>query len=143
MSSSEDPRADDRYRRGLNILHRRNGGTVDAATSKLAEIAPDFARMTVEFQFGDLFARPALDARTREIAAIAALATLGHAVPQLRAHVAAALGAGCRREEIVEVLMQISAHAGMPVAANALVACHDLLVEGGDCVRCQPGDGQV
>lgn len=143
MSNSEDPRPDERYRRGLNLLLQRTGGRADPEISKLAEIAPDFARMSVEFALGDLFTRPGIDARARATVAVAALAVLGNASPQLRFHVSAALDTGITRSEVVEILTQISAYAGFPAAINALIACHDLLVEGGDCVSCEPGDGQV
>ena len=119
---------DDRYRRGVEILQRLSGNHAEQITSKVAEIAPDFARMTIEFPFGDLYSRGVLDLRTREVAAIAALAALGR-IPQLRVHVEAALNLGCRREEVVEILMQTAIYAGFPPALNALAECHDLLVE--------------
>ena len=118
----------DRYRRGVEILRRLSGNGAEQVTNKVAELAPDFARMTIEFPFGDLYARGAIDLRTREIAAITALATLGR-MPQLRVHVAAALNLGCGREEVVEVLMQTAIYAGFPTALNALAECHDLLTD--------------
>jgi 4-carboxymuconolactone decarboxylase len=116
----------DRYRRGVEILQRLSGNGVEQVTNRVAEIAPDFARMTIEFPFGDLYARSALDLRTREIAAISALASLGR-IPQLRVHVAAALNLGIGRAEVVELLMQTAIYAGFPPALNALAECHDLL----------------
>ena len=122
----------ERYRRGVEILRRLSGNGAEQVTNKVAEVAPDFARMTIEFPFGDLYARGAIDLRTREVAAIAALAALGR-MPQLRVHVAAALNLGCAREEVVEVLMQTAIYAGFPTALNALAECHDLLTgEGGE-----------
>lgn len=120
---------DERYRRGVEILRRLSGNGVEQVTNKVAEIAPDFARMTIEFPFGDLYARGAIDLRTREVAAVAALAALGR-LPQLRVHVGAALNLGCTREEVVEVLMQTAIYAGFPPALNALAECHDLLTDG-------------
>ena len=117
---------DERYRRGVEILQRLSGNGVEQVTNRVAEVAPDFARMTIEFPFGDLYARGALDLRAREIAAIAALAALGR-IPQLRVHVGAALNLGLGREEVVEVLMQTAIYAGFPPALNALAECHDLL----------------
>jgi 4-carboxymuconolactone decarboxylase len=125
----------DRYRLGIEILHRLTGNTHEKLTSRVAEIAPDFARMTIEFPFGELYAREVLDLRTREIAAIAALAALGDALPQLRIHVAAGLKQGVSRAEVVEILMQTAIYAGFPAALNALAGCHDLLTEG-DCSSC-------
>lgn len=117
----------DRYRRGIEVVEKLSGSCFEGVAGKVAELAPDFARMAIEFPFGDLYSRDAAGYRTREIAAIAALAALGHALPQLRVHVAAALNVGCSREEIIEVLMQTTIYAGFPAALNALAGCHDLL----------------
>lgn len=117
---------DDRYRRGIEILRLLCGEALEQSANKVAEIAPDFARMTIEFPFGDLYSRGAVDLRTREIAAIAALAALGR-MKQLRVHVGAALHLGCAGEELVEILMQTAIYAGFPRALDALAECHDLL----------------
>src|SRR5262249_19206581 len=71
----------ERYRRGVEILHQLTGESAEHLTSRVAEIAPDFSRMTIEFPFGDLYARNALGLREREIAAIGALAARGDASP--------------------------------------------------------------
>ncbi|HEV2569676.1 carboxymuconolactone decarboxylase family protein [Sphingomonas sp.] len=116
----------ERYLRGVEILQRLHGNPLEKVTNAVAEIAPDFARMTIEFPFGDLYARGGADLRTREIAAVSALAAIG-AQPQLRVHIKAALRTGCSREELIEILMQVSIYAGFPAALNALAGCHDLL----------------
>ena len=121
-------RVDDRYRLGVEILQQLSGNRLEPVGNKVAEVAPDFARMTIEFPFGDLYAREILDLRTREVVALAALAAVG-ALPQLRTHVAAALHLGWARAEIAEMLMQCAIYGGFPVALNALAECHDLLVE--------------
>jgi 4-carboxymuconolactone decarboxylase len=82
--------------------------------------------MLIEFGFGDIYSRPHLDLRAREIATIAALAALGNAQPQLRIHIEAALNVGCTRDEIVEVFMQRALYAGFPAAQNALFAAHEV-----------------
>ena len=117
---------DERYRRGVEILQLLSGGGLEQSANKVAEIAPDFARMTIEFPFGDLYSRGAVDLPTREIAAISALAALGR-IAQLRVHVGAALRLGCTREQVVEILMQTAIYAGFPPAITALAECHDLL----------------
>ena len=128
----------DRYRRGIDIAERLAAEKVaHFVASGVAEVAPDFARMTIEFAFGDLYSRPALDLKSRELVAIAALAATGSAGPQLRLHVASAKTAGLKREEVIEALMQIALYAGFPAALNALADCHDLLTDD-DCLgsRC-------
>lgn len=127
----------ERYLKGVEILQALSGHPAEQLTSRVAELAPDFARMMIEFPFGDLYARDALDLRSREIAAIAALAALGTAAPQLRVHVAAALHLGVSRDEVIEILMQTTIYAGFPAALNSLGQCHDLLVESDACAPCQ------
>jgi 4-carboxymuconolactone decarboxylase len=123
----------ERYRRGVDIAQQLSLGSPEQIlTRRVAEVAPDFARMAIEFPFGDLYSRDGLDLRTREIVAISALASLGHA-KQLRLHVASALQLGVTRSEIVEILMQTAVYSGFPAAANALAECHDLLTDD-DCV---------
>jgi 4-carboxymuconolactone decarboxylase len=60
---------------------------------------------------------------------MAALTALGTAGPQLRVHLHAALNVGCTREEIVEVIMQMSAYAGFPAALNGLFAAKEVFAE--------------
>lgn len=127
----------DRYLRGVEILQQIGLTGRDAAVNRIAELAPDFARMAIEFPYGDLWSRSELDAATRELAAIAALAAVGKAFPQLRTHVTAALNLGSTRPQIIEILMQTSVFAGFPAALNALEHCADLLADGEDCDGCQ------
>ena len=117
---------DDRYARGWDKLKEIDGTAGENVIASLAPIAPDFARLLIEFPFGDVYSRPQLDLRAREIATIAALAALGNAQPQLKVHIEAALNVGCTREEIVEVFMQMAVYAGFPAALNALFAAREV-----------------
>jgi len=120
----------DRYRLGLDVAERLAADKLDHfVKSGVAEVAPDFARMVIEFAFGDIYSRNALDLKSRELIAIAALAAGGTAGPQLRVHVESAASAGITKPEIIEVFMQIALYAGFPAALNALADCHDLLTD--------------
>jgi len=124
----------ERYMRGIEIAEQLAAEKLgEFTTSRVAELAPDFARMAIEFPLGDLYARDALDLRSREIVAIASLATLGNASPQLRIHIRAATRLGITKTEIIEILMQTAIYAGFPTALNALSSCHDLLTD--ECPR--------
>jgi hypothetical protein len=83
-----------RFDRGQRALSDIDGQAGEAVVAALADIAPDFARYLIEFPFGDIYSRPGLDLRSREIATIAALAALGNAAPQLKVHIAAGLNVG-------------------------------------------------
>lgn len=120
MDSRTEPET--RYERGLKNLSAIDGEVGAQVVKSLADIAPDFARYLIEFPFGDIYDRPGLDLRAREIATVAALAALGNARPQLEVHLNAALNVGVSRTEIVEILMQMAVYAGFPAALNGLAA---------------------
>lgn len=92
---------------------------------------PDFARVLIEFPFGDIYSRPGLGLRERELATVAGLCTMGHAVPQLEVHLEAALHVGCTPRELVEVLMQMAVYAGFPAALNGLGAARRVFERAG------------
>lgn len=116
------PGSESRLERGRRALAEIDGNAGAAVIAALADIAPDFATYLFEFPFGDIYSRPGLALREREIATIAALAALGNAAPQLEVHIEAGLNVGLTRAEIVEVLMQMAVYAGFPAALNGLFA---------------------
>jgi 4-carboxymuconolactone decarboxylase len=115
-----------RYERGLAKLHEIDGEAGAAVIENLRDIAPDFARYLIEFPFGDIYSRPGLDLRSREIAVIASLTALGNAAPQLKVHIQAAMNVGVTKDEIVEVIMQMAVYAGFPAALNGLFAAKEV-----------------
>ena len=124
--ANDNNASNDRYARGWDKLKEIDGQAGERVIEALAPIAPDFARYLIEFPFGDIYSRPSLDVKSREIATIAALAALGNAQPQLKVHIEGALNVGCTRDEIVEVFMQMAVYAGFPAALNALFAAREV-----------------
>jgi len=122
----------DRYQRGWEKLKEVDGEAGERVIDSLKDIAPDFARLVIEFPFGDIYSRPGLDLKSREIAVVAALTALGNAVPQLKVHIHGALNVGCTRQEVVEVIMQMAVYAGFPAALNGLFAAKEVFKERDD-----------
>lgn len=120
---------ENRYERGLAKLREIDGEVGERVVQSLADIAPDFARYLIEFPFGDIYSRPGLDLRSREIAVVAALTAMGNATPQLKVHIQAALNVGVTREEIVETIMQMAVYAGFPAALNGLMAAKEVFAQ--------------
>lgn len=116
----------ERYARGWEKLQEIDGAAGERVIDSLKDIAPDFARYLIEFPFGDLYSRPGLDLKSREIATVAALTALGNAAPQLKVHIQAALNVGCSRQEVVETIMQMAVYAGFPAALNGLFAAKEV-----------------
>lgn len=115
-----------RYARGLAKLEEIDGEAGTRVIDSLRDIAPDFARYLIEFPFGDIYSRPGLDLRSREIAVVAALTAMGNATPQLKVHIGGALNVGVTPDEIVEVIMQMAVYAGFPAALNGLFAAREV-----------------
>ncbi len=115
-----------RYERGLARLNEVDGTAGVNVINALQGLAPDLARYIIEFGFGDVYDRPGLSLPERELVTLGALAALGHASPQLKVHVHAALNVGLTREAVVEALIQVSLYAGFPAALNALFAAREV-----------------
>lgn len=115
-----------RLERGRRVLSEIDGEAGEKVISALANVAPDFAEYLFEFPFGDIYSRPGLDVRSREIATIAALTAMGNALPQLKVHIAAGLNVGLSRDEIIEIIIQMSVYAGFPAALNGLFAAEEV-----------------
>jgi 4-carboxymuconolactone decarboxylase len=121
--------SEDRYERGWEKLKEVDGEAGERVIESLKDIAPDLGRYTIEFPFGDVYSRPGLDLKSREIATMAALTALGNAQPQLKVHIHGALNVGCTREEVIEVIIQMAVYAGFPAALNGMFAAKEVFKE--------------
>ncbi len=127
MAKTDDPR----MKKALEMLHAiEDKDAADAVVSVLNELAPDYAKATIAYAFGDTYARTKqLALRDREITTIAALAAMGNALPQLKVHIRSGLKVGLSQQEIVEIIGHVGVYAGFPVAANAYFAMKEALSE--------------
>ena len=123
--------SDERYQAGLQQLAQIDGEAGEKVLAALADVAPDLARYTIEFPFGDIYRRPGLDLKSRELATVAALTALGNAQPQLAVHLHAALYVGCSQAELVEVIIQMAVYAGFPAALNGMFTAKQVFAERG------------
>ena len=118
-----------RFETGLKKLQEIDGKAGKRVIESLASIAPDLARYTIEFPFGDIYQRPGLDLKSREIATVAALTALGHCLPQLNVHINGALNVGCKPEEIVETIIQMAVYVGFPAALDVMSIAKEVFQE--------------
>jgi 4-carboxymuconolactone decarboxylase len=119
----------ERFIRGKKKLAEMSGDEVETMIDNLHEIAPDLARYTIEFPYGEILVRPGLDIRSRQIATVAALTALGNAPVQLKAHISMALNVGVTREEVTEIITQMAVYAGFPAALNGMAAAKEVFRE--------------
>jgi 4-carboxymuconolactone decarboxylase len=120
---------DSLHETGLALLEQLHGNhSGQAMVAELSDICPDFATMTIDWAIGGVMARPGLDLVSRQLVLIASCVTLGYAMPQLRAHVEAALKIGATKVQIIETILQLTFYAGGPAVRNSLVELNDLLI---------------
>jgi 4-carboxymuconolactone decarboxylase len=115
-----------RRARGLAILSAINPDSAAVQMAALADIAPELSDWVTDFAYGTVYARSGLGLKERELVTVAALAAMGNAPAQLRAHLRGARRAGCSQTELIEVLMQLAVYAGFPAAINALLIAREV-----------------
>ncbi|GGL51494.1 carboxymuconolactone decarboxylase family protein [Sporolactobacillus putidus] len=109
-----------RYEIGLEKLAEVDGRQGDRVIQSLKELAPDLGKFIIEFAFGDIYTRPALDLKQRECVTLSSLAVLGGTENQLRVHINGALNVGVTPEEVIEVFIQCIPYVGFPRVLNAV-----------------------
>ena len=111
-----------RRERGLATLAQTSGASGEAVIRSFDDIAPDIGRMIVEHSYGDVFSRPGIDPKIRELTACAALAAVATKTAEapLRVHINAALNAGASRKEVLETLLNLVPYSGYPVVQQAV-----------------------
>jgi 4-carboxymuconolactone decarboxylase len=120
----------ERYQKGLKLFEDLMGkGKGDEIVNAFSEVSPDMADLAMEWGFHDIYSRPGLDLKHREMITIASLVTLGHSLPELKAHIEGGLNAGVTKTEIVEMIMQLSLYCGFPAAINGLLVAKEVFIE--------------
>jgi 4-carboxymuconolactone decarboxylase len=123
-----DPRHEDGMRIRREVL---GDAHVDAAIARTTEVTEDFQDLITRYAWGDIWARPGLDRRTRSAITLMALVALGHE-RELELHLRAARTNGLTREEISEVLLQSAIYCGVPAANSAFAVAQRVLDEPGE-----------
>jgi 4-carboxymuconolactone decarboxylase len=119
----------ERFQRGWQRLMEVDAEGGERVIESLKEVAPDLGRYVVEFAYGDIYQRPALDLRQRQLVTISALTTLGGAEPQLEVHINAGLNVGLTAREVVEAILHCIPYTGFPRVLNATLVAKRVFEE--------------
>lgn len=115
---------DDAYERGRARFLEVHDEKALAAVEGLG----DLGRLIVEFVYGELYTKPALTDRDRELGAVVALVATSRS-SQLPQHLRAALKAGLSPDELREAIMLTATIVGFPPAMNAMSTLKSVLAE--------------
>ena len=115
---------------GRSVLDAVDGEAGHRVMAALEDVSPVLAEQVL-VGFGEVYARPQLSPRDRQLVTLGMLTALGGCEPQLEVHVNAALNVGLTPEQIVEALLHASAYCGFPRALNATFAAKRVFTERG------------
>lgn len=126
-----DPRFDEAMKVRREVLGDEH---VDRAIAETTSFTAPFQELITRYAWGDVWARPGLDRRTRSAITLALLAAL-RCEDEIPMHVRAALRHGLTEEEIQEVLLHTAVYAGVPAASSAFAAAQRALDEEAEDAR--------
>lgn len=84
---------------------------------ELNSLAPEFAKLTQDFLFGDIWKRPGLSQRDKSLITVTCLVALNR-IEQIDFHLKKAFDNGLTKEELVAAITHIAFYAGWPTAAS-------------------------
>jgi 4-carboxymuconolactone decarboxylase/3-oxoadipate enol-lactonase/4-carboxymuconolactone decarboxylase len=117
------------YDEGMRVRREVLGDDhVDRAIERTTELTADFQDLITRYAWGEIWARPGLDRRTRSCITLTALVALGRD-EELAMHVRAARRNGLTQDEIKEVLLQCAIYCGVPAANSAFAVAQRVLAE--------------
>ncbi len=105
---------------------------VKKATSDLEAVAPEFAKLTDDFLFGDIWKRPGLSQRDKSLITVTCLVALNR-IEQVEFHLKKAFENGLTKEELVAAITHIAFYAGWPTAASGFGHLKTVLDQQGKC----------
>jgi 4-carboxymuconolactone decarboxylase len=109
----------ERLREGMKVRRSVLGDAhVDRSVAGRSELNGEFLDLITRFAWGEIWARPGLERRTRSLLCIAMMVALGRE-EELALHLRAAANNGVTRDEIKEVLLQTAVYCGLPAANSA------------------------
>jgi 4-carboxymuconolactone decarboxylase len=118
----------ERLRKGDEVILSLNKGQPQQTLERMRQEFPFLADATQGYALGDVWSRPGLDSRTRQLAAVAAFAAIGEPV-FMKVHAGYALNIGVSEDELKEIVYMVTVPAGFPKAIRASQVLAELFAE--------------
>jgi 4-carboxymuconolactone decarboxylase len=128
---SEATTREERYHHGRAVLDAVDGAAGANVIASLEDIAPELGHQVVAWGFGEIYCRPGLEPRDRQLVTLGMLTALGGCEPQLDVHINAALNVGLTPQQIVEAFLHAAVYCGFPRALNATFTAKKVFAERG------------
>ena len=118
----------ERQVRGDAVVRSLNRGASQPVLERMRKEFPFLAEATEAYALGDVWSRPGLDDKSRQLAAVAAFAALGEPA-FLKVHAGYALNIGVSEAALKEIVYLTTVTAGFPKAIAASQALAELFAE--------------
>jgi 4-carboxymuconolactone decarboxylase len=128
---SETTTREERYEHGKTVLDAIDGAAGANVIASLEDIAPELGHQIVAWGFGEIYSRPGLEPRDRQLVTLGMLTALGGCEPQLDVHINAALNVGLTPQQIIETFLHSAVYCGFPRALNATFTAKKVFAERG------------
>ncbi|WP_033288544.1 carboxymuconolactone decarboxylase family protein [Amycolatopsis jejuensis] len=120
-----------RFAHGKAVLDAVDGEAGANVIDALGDVSPELAHQVVAWGFGEIYSRPGLAPRDRQLVTLGMLTALGGCEPQLAVHVNAALNVGLTPQQIIEAMLHSAVYCGIPRAVNATFTAKKVFAERG------------
>lgn len=121
--------SDELYERGEQIRREVLGAAyVQSSIANTDAFSEPMRTFAVRNLWGDIWARPGLDRRSRSIVNLALLSAANRP-NELKIHIRAALNNGVTRAEIGEVFLQVALYEGVPTGSDATRTAKSVFAE--------------
>lgn len=120
-----------RFAQGKQVLDAIDGTAGANVIDALGDISPELGHQVVAWGFGEIYSRPGLEPRDRQLVTLGMLTALGGCEPQLDVHINAALNVGLTPQQIIEALLHAAVYCGFPRALNATFTAKKVFAERG------------
>lgn len=116
---------DDRFERGMRVLKRM--GREQLMLNQKA-LSGEMYDMSVGHLFGDVWGRPGLSLRDRQLVTLAANIAMARPTGN-HSHYLSSLHLGITKREIIEIMIQVGHYTGWPTLSNAVRQFTEILEE--------------
>lgn len=118
-----------RFEHGKAVLDAIDGTAGANVINALGDISPELGHQVVAWGFGEIYSRPGLEPRDRQLVTLGMLTALGGCEPQLDVRINAALNVGLTPQQIIEALLHSAVYCGFPRALNATFTAKKVFAE--------------
>jgi 4-carboxymuconolactone decarboxylase len=119
----------EKFQRGLNTRREVLGSAyVDASLSKANDFTWPLQELVTEYCWDTVWNRPGLDRKQRSILNLGMISALNRP-HELKLHVRGALNNGLTKDQIREVLLQVSIYCGVPAAIDGFRIAQEVFEE--------------